>query len=382
MSSPSQPTTYGTFGRSLHWLVAVLVISAIVVGEFMIDLALFDPNKFWLYQFHKSLGFTVLAAMALRIIWRLTQGTPALPAGMPRLQQLAAHGAHLAFYILLVAMPLGGWAMVSASPIPIPTLLWGVIPVPHLPFISELPIAEKTAWYQLFMTLHGIGGKLAIGLIAIHVLAGLYHQFWMRDGLLGRMVPGLRGPASVLVALVGLVSMGASVPLAHAADAPKWTVDSALSTITFNATVSGQAVPGRIKTFTATIGFDPADPTTTAITVDMDLASITMGAAQADAMLQTADWFDTAAQPKATFKAMAGKKVSPDTFELSGELTIKGITQPVVLPFTLTLDGTAAKAKGTVSIDRNAFGIGKGDAAAAVGPEVTITIDLIAAKQG
>ncbi len=382
MSKSVRPAVYGGIARILHWVIAVLVIQLLIVGNTMVDLPLVSQDKFWLFQLHKSLGFTLLGLMALRIVWRLTHPAPGLPGGMGLLQRLAAHGTHFAFYALLVLMPLAGWAIVSTSPLPIPTLLWGVIPIPHLPFLDGMARPDRIALSHLLMTLHALGGKLMIALIVLHVAAALYHHFWVRDGLLARMIPGLRGPANSAVALAMLISCLVLVtPPAAAAGAPAWTLDPATSTLKFEASIGGQAVAGGITMFTAVIRFDPATPEATAISIDIDVASLATGTAQVDATLQAPEWFDIAKHPKASFRATAAKQLGEGSYELLGELTLKGVTKPVVLPFALALDGATAKVTGSVTLDRNQFGVGAGQAAAAVAPEVRVILDLTATRQ-
>src|SRR6201999_4346461 len=90
-------------------------------------------QKFKLFQLHKSLGITVLLLMVLRVLWRFIGRTPALPAWLSWYERAGAKAAHLSLYLLLFALPLTGWALVSSSALPIPTLLYQTIPWPHIP---------------------------------------------------------------------------------------------------------------------------------------------------------------------------------------------------------------------------------------------------------
>jgi cytochrome b561/polyisoprenoid-binding protein YceI len=384
-----KPDRYGALGRSIHWLVAAMVVGLLVLGEIMHELPLLHPDKFWMYQLHKSLGFSVLALMAIRVIWRLTRRVPALPAGMPHWQRLAAHGTHAGFYVLMLMMPLAGWAIVSTSPFPVPTLLWGVVPIPHIAALDAMTGADRQGWSHLFMRLHAIGGKVVILLIALHVGAALYHHLWVRDGLLARMIPGLRGDqrrtmgagSTVLLALLVSCALLACSTQAIAADAPPpWRIDAAASTLKFEASVGDQVVTGAIATFSADIRFDPAAPETASISVTIDLKSLTTGAGEVDSTLQAAEWFDTAKFPTATLTGKSVRRVGEGSFELTGDLTMKGVSRPVTLPFTLTADGSTAKVVGALTLDRTTYGIGQGAAAAAVRPEVGVRLELSASR--
>ena len=87
----------------------------------------------------------------------------------------------------LLAMPLVGWAMVSASPYNIPTVLYGVIPWPHLPVLPELP--NKAAVEGVLKLVHSYGAWLLMALLLLHVGAALRHHLALRDDTLWRMLP-------------------------------------------------------------------------------------------------------------------------------------------------------------------------------------------------
>ena len=154
-----------------------------------------DPDKFWLTQTHKSIGLTVLCLSLLRVAWRLGHPVPPLPAGMPAMLRFAAHASHMLLYVLIVAIPLTGWALVSSSPLGLPTLYFGWFAWPHLPWLAELPRAAKKVVSHEFGAAHVVLAWSAIVLVPIHILAALYHQYIRRDGVLARMVPGMPGDA-------------------------------------------------------------------------------------------------------------------------------------------------------------------------------------------
>lgn len=162
-----------------------MIISLVVFGLLMTQE--WVPNRFTLYQWHKSVGITVLALSVGRLIWRLTHRPPALPTTLPRWQSMASHATHGLFYILMISMPLLGWAMVSASELPIPTVLYGLIGMPDMPGIPESDVVAGR-----FRLLHEIGAKLFIALIILHVGAALKHHFKDRDDILRRMAPWVK----------------------------------------------------------------------------------------------------------------------------------------------------------------------------------------------
>ena len=147
---------------------------------------------FSLYQLHKSVGLTVLALTLIRLGWRLAHRPPALTDSMPGWERRAAALGHLALYGLLVAMPLTGWAVVSVSPYNIPTVLYGLVPWPHLPGLATLPHADKHSAEEVLKQLHDAGAWIMLALLAVHAGAAVRHLLWLRDGVMERMLPRWR----------------------------------------------------------------------------------------------------------------------------------------------------------------------------------------------
>jgi cytochrome b561 len=164
----------------LHWLMAILIAAAFFIGLYLHGLPL-SPWKFKLISWHKWIGISVLALVVLRILVRLTGKAPPLPSHMSRLEQGAAHLGHLVLYLLMIAVPLTGWAMSSAYGIPVVFL--GRFRLPDL--ISVDPVLAP----QL-MLLHAWLNWTLAALVVGHVLVALKHHFIDRDGLLDRMRPG------------------------------------------------------------------------------------------------------------------------------------------------------------------------------------------------
>ena len=108
--------------------MALGILALAAIGLVMVHLNIPLQRKFELYQLHKSIGVTILLAALLRMGWRLMHKPPELPAHMPSLERAAAVSGHLILYFFLFALPLTGWALVSASVLGIPTVLYGVIP--------------------------------------------------------------------------------------------------------------------------------------------------------------------------------------------------------------------------------------------------------------
>ena len=190
MTSPA--ARYTGVAIALHWVIALLALGQVAGGLYMHDLPDGSAEKVWLYQAHKSFGITILVLTLFRLFWRMTHPVPALPAAMSGPEKFLAHGAHIAFYVLLIGIPLVGWALVSASPFAnsVQTYLFGVIHLPHLPFFDGVENRKDLA--HSIAEVHEYLAFAMLGLVGLHVAAALKHQYVNRDGVLGRMLPFLR----------------------------------------------------------------------------------------------------------------------------------------------------------------------------------------------
>ncbi|NVK33710.1 MAG: cytochrome b [Rhodobacteraceae bacterium] len=179
------PTGYGAIAIAFHWTMALLIIGMFIFGKYMHSLPPTDPSTFQLYQLHKSVGFVVLGLALLRIVWRLMNPAPKLPEGMHPLEKLAAHLGHIGLYTLMLAIPLSGWLLVSASPWGIPTIVFNTFEMPHLPIPALFGSPQDAS--DLFQEVHEALALFIMILAGLHVAAALKHHFISKDGVLKRM---------------------------------------------------------------------------------------------------------------------------------------------------------------------------------------------------
>jgi cytochrome b561 len=192
MSAKNSRLRYGSVAMTLHWLTALLVVINVIAGFTFANLLSRDnPYFFTIVQLHKSIGLTVLVLAIVRLAWRLANPVPALPPLSQGLRILA-RGSHYLFYFLIIAIPLAGWLMVSASSTAAPTMWFDLFPVPSFEFLASLPRAERAPWHETFETTHQILAYGAVALLVLHISAALYHQFSRRDDVLKRMWFGTR----------------------------------------------------------------------------------------------------------------------------------------------------------------------------------------------
>lgn len=181
---------YSGVAITLHWLIALAVLINIAAGLYMSGLEDGSPVQYALLQLHQSVGLTVLVLSVVRVVWRLVHPVPPLPADMAPLLKWAAHGAHFLLYVLILALPLTGWIMVSSSLHPPPASYFGLFDWPHIWFLADLSHAAKGTVAEIFEETHETLAWIMIVLVPLHVAAALYHHFVRRDPVLVRMLPG------------------------------------------------------------------------------------------------------------------------------------------------------------------------------------------------
>lgn len=161
---------------------------------------------------------------------------------------------------------------------------------------------------------------------------------------------------------------------------PAWVVDKAASKVGFSSTFDGQGVGGAFRRWDADIRFDPKDLAHSSANVTIDVGSAATGDADRDAALPDVPWFWTAKYPKATFVTHSFKALGGNRYEAAGDLTIRGVTKPLTLPFTLAITGDTAKMNAAVSVNRLAFGVGQGEwkSTEVIPAAVQVTIALTA----
>jgi cytochrome b561 len=162
--------------RLLHWTMALLILAMLFIGVAMVS-SLSDYHR--LVAMHRPLGILLLVLVAVRLINRLLSPPPPLPAAMPAVLRLAAHGSHWLLYALMFAVPLVGWAMLSAAGYPIP-LIGGLNLPPILP--------HDRALYALLRPMHTVLAFALFATFLAHLGAALAHALVFKDGVFRSMV--------------------------------------------------------------------------------------------------------------------------------------------------------------------------------------------------
>ncbi len=443
---PFRASRYTTGAIVLHWVIAVLVILQIA-GGYVMDDAVEEGSalQYTLFQLHKSVGVTVLLLTVARILWRLFNPPPADPPGVSATDRRIAGIAHRIFYVLLLAIPLAGWLVITVSPIQIATVLYfqDWLPWPNLPVLGSLSPDARAGIEHLAQDVHGILAYAMGALVLLHIGGAMKHQ--LKDGRYLRRMTGFAGgdgprnafghattvvttlaialviigsagiarhtaqgaqaddgvspdqaavlgaePASTAeVAAVGPVAAttdetpAASEPASPAAVVPQWAVRPDESALTFRFGYQSGEVVARFDAFDADIAFDPDHLDQSAIQVDVDLASVAIeSGGVAMTQLRGPDGLAVDDSATATFTSDT-IRATDEGYVAEGRLTLRSAEQPASLAFTLEIDGDQAIAHGSTTLERLAFDIGaqSDPKGGTVSPTVRIEFDLMADRQ-
>lgn len=391
MAASNTTSSYGTVTKTFHWLTALLILTAIVLGVIANRLPFETSDqltfKAQLFSYHKTLGVTIFAVALARILWAIGQPKPGSLHPDRKVETKLAELVHWLLYISLVAVPLTGWVHHAASE--------GFAPI-LLPIGQGLPLVPKSEGVsEFFAGLHWLWSKIMVGGILLHVAGAIKHQIIDKDATLRRMWFGAsEGPdvvahkgsltppvaafaiyalATGAAAAAGLFSHQAetaSVALAEVSS--DWQVTE--GDIAITVTQFGSPVTGAFDDWTAAITFDPeAEEILGDVTTTIAIGSLQLGSVTAQAM--GADFFNVDTFPTAAFEA----NITADTagYLASGTLTIKDISVPVTLPFTLVIDGDTAQMAGVLALDRRDFQVGQSiddESNLGFGVEVGITL--------
>lgn len=425
------PRRYAISAIVLHWSIAALLLFQVSLGWRLEDLPK-GVARFSGYQFHKSVGFLILGLSLARLIVRLVARRPAPAAGTPAVR-LLVKVVHVLLYAVMILGPLSGWIMVSASKVRMHTMFFGAFPIPNLPV--------GAGWHMPAETVHGSLGLVTLGLFALHVAGALRHHL-QGDALLERMIPLASRRGLTIGAAVALAGAVAAMVLAQvwpfgaaAAPAPTPTASvepgaqasqdaepedasndalasgarpvpaspsvGALASVAaqapdlafwqvapggklgFRATYSGEDIAGAFSRWDARIRFSPDDLTHSSLRVTIDPASVNSGDTQRDDMLKSDSFFGAAAHPRAVYTASRFRQQSPGHYVAEGTLSLGGKIRPVPLAFVLAINGASARAHGTATLSRTAFGVGTGEWSStdALLDAVTVDFDFKAIRQ-
>lgn len=179
--------TYSGIARFFHWLTVALIAFMLATGFYMSyrgkDLNIWDGTTDLLYTSHKLVGLSILALIIVRLSYRLIAGAPAPVPTLTTVQRIGSATVHWALYVVVLAMPIGGWLAISLFP------ALNVMDVFTIPALVGPDTTPDKAQFNQIAAMHGYGALALCGLLALHVGAALFHALILRDGVFARMWP-------------------------------------------------------------------------------------------------------------------------------------------------------------------------------------------------
>ncbi|UYP68940.1 cytochrome b/b6 domain-containing protein [Thalassobacter stenotrophicus] len=388
---------YGSVTKTFHWLTALLILTVIPLGivaqRWSFDTSDALAIKATLFSIHKTVGLTLFFVALARIAWAVTQAKPGPLHPDRKLETFAAETVHWALYASLVVVPLTGWIHHAATE--------GFAPI-WWPFGQKLPFVPKDVELaHTFASLHIIFERVLIISLGLHIAGALKHAWIDRDATLARMLPGTNpkvpnydhtttaSPAIAAFAAYGLALLvgaglgmfahqeGPATPQLEAV-ASDWQVTD--GTLAITVTQLGAPVTGQFADWTAAITFDETvtDGVAGQVDVTISVPSLSLGSVTTQAL--GAEFFNASDFATATFSAPI--RVTDGAYLADGTVTIRGITVPATLPFTLALQDGIATVEARTQLSRLSFGMGETayPDESSVGFAVDVAISLTASR--
>lgn len=399
MSAFNTSNRFGRVTRSIHWVMALLVIAMIPLGlranhlAHLIASGATDPATLsqaqLLFSLHKTLGVGIFFLAFIRIVWALKNPKPKPLQGHKPAEVFLASVVHWMLYVSLFLVPLTGWIYHAATT--------GFAPI-WWPFGQSLPLAPKNpSAAETFATLHILLQRLFAVLILLHVAGALKHHLFDKDATLKRMWNGTSGqinaghnagkyaPLATVCAYVIFLGTGAALGLFNRnqtqvatlqAISSEWKVNE--GTITISNTQLGVKMEGSFADWTSDISFDPdvTEGVVGEVTTVISIGSLTLGSVTAHAM--GPNYFNVAVFPTATYY---GRLIRDrDGFRSDGMLRVKDTRVPVSFAFDLTFYENSAKMTAMTTLNRFDFEMGNGINESTLAAEVILTMTLMATR--
>lgn len=150
------------------------------------------------------------------------------------------------------------------------------------------------------------------------------------------------------------------------------------SELEFIANYEGADAPGRFDRFEVDMGVDPASLAPSSLQVKVDIKSVSMGNTDIDEAIAEAEWFDAQAFPQALFRSNKISETDDREYAAEGVVSIKGMDQPITVPFHWQAEKQGAVMTGHLKLSRLDFGIGSGEWASdsSIGHDVRVRFSI------
>ncbi|MBC6441850.1 MAG: cytochrome b/b6 domain-containing protein [Rhodobacteraceae bacterium] len=363
---------YGTVAKGFHWLTALLILCALVLGTYGTNIPKQTEaditHAVLVFSIHKTVGIAAFFVAVLRILWAVANPRPGLMHPERRLENIVAQIVHWMLYGSLVLVPMSGWIHHAATEGFAP-ILW--------PLGQGLPLVPKSvAAAEFFGAWHFVFTKVLFLALALHIAGALKHHLIDKDATLRRMLavaPAIEGPLAphgrgpVLAALIvwaGIIGLGSwfgmqtqATETAAGLAKPRsdWVIEDGTLEITIQQ--FGADIRGNFSEWTADITYDP-ETGAGAVEASISVGSLTLGSVTEQAL--GADYLAATAFPVATFAADIARiaRVEGTAHQAVGTLGLHGRELPLTLGFVLNVEGDVAHMTGQTVVNRIDFNVG------------------------
>ena len=389
---------YSAVSKALHWATALVIFSLVLVGLFMDEMPA-SPEKFQVYGLHKSFGLVVLILVICRLVSRFISPAPDALKTQAHWEHLLAKVVQFALYLLMLGLPLSGVLMSNAGGHPVAF------------FGLEIPalIEKDKAISKIMKEAHEIFAFGLLAALALHVAGALKHFALDKDTTMARMMFS-KSPVSALIlfALTILFFGGVGYLLTEKEENEKkeasgqmpqsaekqasqidfsaigkhgWAIVPEKSALEFETAMNGVSFTGRFQKFEGNIIFDPDNLESSKAFVRIDMSSAATQNDERDEQIVSADWFDVENHPQAQFETIVIEKAQGNRYIAVGNLSIRGVSLPVSLPFTLDIETgengvKTAHMKGALGLNRLDFGIGQEEWASAKNVDTSVRVHI------
>ncbi len=380
--------------------MALLILGLIPVGLYMTAME-YSPDKIKLYAMHKSFGLLVLWLVGLRIIWKHIVARPKPNPDHQLWERMLSKIIHIFLYIAMIGMPLSGWLMSSAGEYPVP--FFG-LQIPDL-------VGKNMDFAKLMHGTHEVLAYLLIIALGLHIVGALKHHFIDKDSTLKNMMLAQGKLVPFIISLVALLffagvgflivqkelkqSKQAEVVTAELEDiknvevselsAHQWAIVSSESSVEFKGNVYGKDFTGMFPNFHGTIIFDPDNLTESSVEIFIELNEVETGDVERNNNLLGGEWFSVNEFPQAIFKSLAFEEGEEGKYIVIGNLTMRGVTMPITMPFSLEIKpdkemGKRALMRGQVQLNRLNYDMGAGEweDPSIVGVDIPVMVNVVA----
>lgn len=410
MSWKNDSNTFGVIAKTFHWLSALIVLGMLPLGYFMVSLE-HSEFKFSLFMIHKSFGLLLFFLVWLRLVWRLISPRPDHLETHQAWETKLAKLAHFMLYVGMIGMPLTGILQSMAADYPVPFFKLFTLP--------DLFPGKNREFAHLMGETHSVLATVLLGAVALHGAGAFKHHFIDKDVTLTRMLlgilPKLGAGLAVLVFVLSMVAVtlefallpdeeeherkppAVTAPVQPAIqkeskadpannvqavpalatkaspgdkvarfNAPQWEIVPQQSRIGFKAKVEGADFEGQFTSFDGDIFFNPDHPEHSFADITVDIASVQSASTERDQYIVDRPWLYAESFPKSRLQVLKITKTAENQYVAMGMLTLRDVSRPVTIPFTLTTStddsgATMADMQGSFSINRLDFGVGTGE---------------------